>query len=69
MAPREEEEVHKGRGGVVDEKLGVFGVHGLKVADLSIAPGNVAATTASTALAVGERAAAIFIEELGTYEE
>ena len=58
MAPRE-------KGGVVDDKLAVYGVKGLKVVDLSIAPGNVAANTAGTALGTGERAAAIFAGELG----
>jgi alcohol oxidase len=58
MAPREEK-------GVVDANLGVYGVAGLKIADLSIPPGNVAANTNSTALAVGEKAADIFIRELG----
>ncbi|KAI1463231.1 putative alcohol oxidase [Daldinia caldariorum] len=58
MAPPEQ-------GGVVDASLSVYGVQGLKVADLSIAPGNVAANTASTAFAVGERAADIFVAELG----
>jgi alcohol oxidase len=51
--------------GVVDAKLGVYGVKGLKIADLSIAPGNVAANTNATALMIGEKAADIFIEELG----
>jgi alcohol oxidase len=58
MAPREQ-------GGVVDAGLGVYGVTGLKVADLSIPPSNVAANTNNTAIAIGERAAAMFIEELG----
>lgn len=52
-------------GGAVDEKLGVYGVKGLKVADLSIGPGNVGGNTNNTALAIGERAADIFIRELG----
>lgn len=51
--------------GVVDGSLSVYGVEGLKVADPSIVPRNVAANTNNTALAVGERAADIFIEELG----
>ncbi|KUI59148.1 Alcohol oxidase [Cytospora mali] len=51
--------------GVVDASLGVYGVQNLKIADLSIAPRNVAANTNNTALAVGERAADIFIKELG----
>jgi len=58
MAPRAD-------GGVVDARLGVYGVAGLKVADLSIPPGNVAANTNNTALAIGEKAADLFIEELG----
>ncbi|KAK7987248.1 hypothetical protein PG988_002236 [Apiospora saccharicola] len=51
--------------GVVDADLGVYGVRGLKVADLSIVPENVAVNTMSTALTVGEKAADIFIRELG----
>ncbi len=58
MKPREQ-------GGAVDAALNVYGVKGLKVADLSIIPGNVGANTNNTALAVGERAADIFIHELG----
>lgn len=58
MAPREE-------GGVVDASLSVYGVEGLKVADMGIAPGNVGANTNSTALLIGEKAAEIFIKELG----
>lgn len=51
--------------GVVDENLSVHGIKGLKVADLSIAPKNVAGNTMSTALMIGEKAADIFILELG----
>ncbi|KAI1772202.1 GMC oxidoreductase-domain-containing protein [Hypoxylon cercidicola] len=58
MAPRE-------KSGVVDPSLSVHGVRGLKVADMSIAPSNVAANTNNTAMAIGERAADIFIKELG----
>ncbi|OTB01433.1 putative alcohol oxidase [Hypoxylon sp. CI-4A] len=58
MLPRDQK-------GVVDASLGVYGVSGLKIADLSIAPRNVAANTNNTALAVGEKAADIFISELG----
>ncbi|RYP81724.1 hypothetical protein DL769_001874 [Monosporascus sp. CRB-8-3] len=58
MAPKEQQ-------GVVDENLGVHDVHGLKVADLSIVPENICANTMSTALAIGEKAADIFIQELG----
>ncbi|KAI0383333.1 putative alcohol oxidase [Hypomontagnella monticulosa] len=58
MAPREQ-------GGVVDANLSVYGVKNLKIADLSIPPSNVAANTANTAYAIGEKAADIFIKELG----
>ncbi|OSX62585.1 hypothetical protein POSPLADRAFT_1169270 [Postia placenta MAD-698-R-SB12] len=55
----------RAQGGVVDSKLNVYGVTGLKVADMSIAPSNVGANTYSTALTIGEKAAAIIGEELG----
>lgn len=58
MAPRE-------KMGVVDENLSVHGVEGLKIADMSIPPGNVGANTNNTALVIGEKAASIFIRELG----
>ncbi|KAI1503991.1 GMC oxidoreductase-domain-containing protein [Biscogniauxia marginata] len=58
MAPRAEL-------GVVDAGLGVYGVRGLKVADMSVAPENVGANTNSTALLIGEKAADIIIKELG----
>lgn len=58
MAPRE-------KNGVVDSRLRVYGVEALRIADLSILPQNVAANTNNTALAVGERAADLFIEDLG----
>ncbi|KAK7961638.1 uncharacterized protein PG986_002463 [Apiospora aurea] len=58
MAPRESK-------GVVDGNLSVYGVEGLKLADLSVPPENVGANTNNTALTIGEKAAAIFIKELG----
>lgn len=58
MAPRE-------KGGVVDAQLNVYGTKGLKLADLSIPPENVGANTNNTAIAVGEKAADLFIKELG----
>ncbi|KAI3331046.1 GMC oxidoreductase [Ustulina deusta] len=58
MAPREQL-------GVVDKDLNVYGVKGLKLADLSILPENVAANTNNTALVIGEKAADIIIRELG----
>jgi alcohol oxidase len=51
--------------GVVDANLNVYGVQGLKLADLSIAPANVGANTNNTALAIGEKAAEIILAELG----
>lgn len=58
MAPRE-------KFGVVDKDLNVYGVKGLKLADLSIAPENVGGNTNNTALVVGEKAADIIMRELG----
>ncbi|KAI1411802.1 putative alcohol oxidase [Hypoxylon sp. FL1857] len=58
MAPRE-------KLGVVDPALNVYGVQGLKIADMSIPPGNIGANLANTAMTIGEKAADIFIEELG----
>ncbi|KAM0332069.1 hypothetical protein ACHAQA_002338 [Verticillium albo-atrum] len=52
-------------GGVVNAALDVYGVQGLKVADLSIAPENLAANLANTAFVIGEKAADIIIAELG----
>ncbi|KAI5917755.1 putative alcohol oxidase [Camillea tinctor] len=51
--------------GVVDGSLSVHGIKGLKIADMSIAPSNVSANTVNTALMIGEKAADIFIKELG----
>ncbi|KAH8901647.1 GMC oxidoreductase [Thozetella sp. PMI_491] len=58
MAPRE-------KIGCVDCALNVYGVQGLKVVDLSIAPENVAANTNNTAMAIGEKGADIILRELG----
>ncbi|KAI9460298.1 GMC oxidoreductase-domain-containing protein [Boletus coccyginus] len=58
MKPRDQ-------GGVVDARLNVYGVDGLKVADVSICPTNVGNNTYSTALLIGEKAAVIIAEELG----
>jgi choline dehydrogenase-like flavoprotein len=58
MAPREKK-------GVVDAALSVYGTKGLKIADLSISPENVSGNTMNTALLIGEKAADIFIQELG----
>ena len=54
----------KDEAGAVDAQLNVHDVQCLKVVDLSIVPKNVGANTNSTALAVGEKAADIIIQEL-----
>lgn len=51
--------------GCVDARLNVHGTQNLKVADLSITPGNVGANTNSTAMLVGEKAAVLIAEDLG----
>ena len=56
MAPREQ-------GGVVDSNLNVYGVHGLKCVDLSIAPFMTGNNTNNTALCVGEKGADIILRE------
>jgi len=53
------------QGGVVDERLNVYGVQNLKIADCSISPENVGANTYNTAIAIGEKAAVIIAEDLG----
>ncbi|KAJ3553624.1 hypothetical protein NM688_g3508 [Phlebia brevispora] len=58
MKPREQ-------GGVVDPRLNVYGVEGLKVADCSIPPSNVGTNTYSTTLAIAEKAAVLIAEDLG----
>jgi alcohol oxidase len=57
MAPREED-------GVVDASLNVYGVSGLKIADMSVPPENVGGNTNNTAMVIGEKAADIIIAEL-----
>ncbi|KAK7464324.1 hypothetical protein VKT23_006492 [Stygiomarasmius scandens] len=57
MKPREQ-------GGVVDNKLNVYGIEALKVADMSICPSNIGGNTYSTALLIGEKAAEIIGSEL-----
>ncbi|KAJ4858101.1 GMC oxidoreductase domain-containing protein [Trichoderma breve] len=63
MAPKEGNSIVKH--GVLDERLNVHGVKGLKVADLSICPDNVGCNTYSTALLIGEKAAMLVAEDLG----
>jgi hypothetical protein len=63
MAPKEGNSIVKH--GVLDERLNVHGVKGLKVADLSICPDNVGCNTYSTALLIGEKCAVLTAEDLG----
>ncbi|KAK4894498.1 hypothetical protein LTR27_007384 [Elasticomyces elasticus] len=58
IAPREKK-------GVVTPELSVHGISNLKLADLGVVPENVGANTGNTAFVVGEKAASIFIKELG----
>lgn len=53
------------KNGVLDARLNVHGVTGLKVVDLSAAPGNVACNTNSVALLIGEKGADIVLQDLG----
>lgn len=64
MAPREGSNIAKW-GGVLDERLNVHGVSGLKVADLSVCPDNVGCNTYSTALLIAEKASTLIAEDLG----
>ncbi|KAJ8070650.1 hypothetical protein OCU04_001021 [Sclerotinia nivalis] len=50
--------------GVVDERLAVYGVTGLRCGDLSICPNNLGTNTASVAMTIGEKAAAMFLDDL-----
>ncbi|OJI79822.1 hypothetical protein ASPTUDRAFT_79126 [Aspergillus tubingensis CBS 134.48] len=52
-------------GGVVDPELNVHGIEGLKLVDLSIVPQNIGANAATTAYAIGEKAATIIMKDLG----
>ena len=52
------------RNGLIDANLSAHNVTGLKIADLSIKPHNVGAHTNNIAMALGGKAAEIFIEEL-----
>ncbi|GKT84126.1 GMC oxidoreductase [Colletotrichum tofieldiae] len=54
---------------LVDPSLNVHGVSGLKIADLSVPPQQVAANTYNAALLLGEKAADIIITELAVPEK
>ena len=55
MLPRDE-------GGVVDEKMSVYGVNRLRVVDASVMPLHVRGNIASTVYAIAERAADLIKE-------
>ena len=52
------------QGGAVYSRLNVYGVPGLKVADLSISSDNIPANTYPIALVIWRKAAAIIAEEV-----
>jgi choline dehydrogenase len=49
--------------GVVDARLRVHGVHGLRVADASVMPTIVSSNTNAPAMMIGERAAEFLIAD------
>ena len=51
--------------GVVDMRLAVHGVRGLRIADASVMPRPPSGNTHATCMMIGERAAAFLIEEFG----
>jgi choline dehydrogenase-like flavoprotein len=53
------------KGGVVDEKLKVYGVKGLRVVDASVMPLITRGNTQATVYAVAERAADLVKEDWG----
>ena len=53
------------RGGVVDERLRVYGVKGLRVVDASVMPLQISAHLQATVYAIGEKGAAMVLEDWG----
>ena len=56
MKPREQ-------GGVVDERLVVYGVKGLRVVDASIIPLHICSHPQATIYAIAEKAASMILED------
>lgn len=52
-------------GGVVDDRLRVYGVKGLRVADASIMPLHICSHPQATIYAIGEKAASMILEDRG----
>ena len=51
------------KGGVVDARLRVYGVKGLRVADASIIPLQIASHPQATIYAIAEKAASMILED------
>lgn len=56
-------------GGVVDDRLRVYGVRGLRVVDASIMPLQISAHLQATVYAIGEKGAAMILEDADKTEE